>query len=165
MLGAGVDLPLKVDAGGENGEAYDFAEGGLPVLAEFRAFLTKTNALALAVGVIIGAAVSSIVSSLNADVLMPIIGLFLPGGSWRDAKYVLRTTIDAKGKVTENAILYGHLLGTILDFLIIALVVFLIVRALVKPAPKPGPTKKCPECLESIPEAARRCRACTATVA
>jgi large conductance mechanosensitive channel len=133
------------------------------MLAEFRGFLTKTNALALAVGVIIGAAVASIVSAVSSDLLMPIIGLFLPGGSWREAKVVLKTATDASGKVTENAILYGHFLGTVVDFILVALVVFLIVKALVKPAPTP-PMKTCPECLEKIPQAARRCRACTATV-
>ena len=133
------------------------------MIAEFRGFLTKSNALALAVGVIIGAAVSSVVSSVSADLLMPVIGLFMPGGSWRDAKYVLRTTTDAKGKIVESAILYGHFIGTVVDFLIVALVLFFIVRWLVKPAPA-AKTKKCP-CLETIPEAARRCRACTATLA
>src|SRR4051794_37331814 len=114
------------------------------MIAEFRGFLTKTNALALAVGVIIGAAVSSIVSALSADVLMPIVGLFLPGGDWRQAKFILRSTTDAAGKVTESAITYGHLLGAVLDFVIISFVLFLIVRTLVKPvpAPKAEPTKK-----------------------
>jgi large conductance mechanosensitive channel len=137
------------------------------VLAEFRGFLTKTNALALAVGVIIGAAVGNVVSALAADLLMPVIGLFLHGGDWRTAKIVLRTATDATGKVTENAILYGHFIGTLLDFLIISLVVFWIVRLLVKPVPEsaPEPMRKCPECLEMIPQAARRCRACTATSA
>ena len=136
------------------------------MIAEFRGFLTKTNALALAVGVIIGAAVASVVSAVSSDILMPIIGLFLPGGDWREAKYVLKTATDATGKVTENAILYGHFIGTLLDFLIVSLVVFWIVKSLVKPvkAPAAAPTKSCPECLEMIPQAARRCRACTATV-
>lgn len=136
------------------------------MIAEFRGFLTKTNALALAVGVIIGAAVGNIVSALAADILMPVIGLVLPGGGWRDAKVVLSTSTDAAGKVSENAILYGHFLSTIIDFLMISLVLFLIVRTLVKPVPAPAaePQKKCPECLEMIPQAARRCRACTAAV-
>ena len=137
------------------------------MVAEFRGFLTKTNALALAVGVIIGAAVGSVVSAVSADILMPIIGLFLPGGDWRTAKFVLRSTTDAAGKVTESAILYGHFIGTVIDFLIISFVLFLIVKALVKPVPEKAaePTRKCPECLEMIPAAARRCRACTAVVA
>lgn len=136
------------------------------MVSEFRGFLTKTNALALAVGVIIGAAVGNIVSALAADILMPVIGLVLPGGNWREAKIVLHTTTDAAGKVTENAILYGHFIGTFIDFLIISFVLFLIVKALVKPVPvtTPEPMKTCPECLESIPKAARRCRACTAAV-
>jgi large conductance mechanosensitive channel len=139
----------------------------LIVIAEFRGFLTKTNALALAVGVIIGAAVGNVVSGLAADILMPLIGLLLPAGDWRQAKYVLRTTTDAAGKVSENAILYGHFLGTLIDFLVISYVVFLIVKALVKPVPAPAaaPMKACPECLEMVPEAARRCRACTSAIA
>src|ERR1043165_8792065 len=137
------------------------------MISEFRGFLTKTNALALAVGVIIGAAVASVVSAVSSDILMPIIWLVLPGGDWRQAKVVLKTATDASGKVTENAILYGHFIGTVIDFLIVSLVVFWIVKALVKPVPAPEavPTKTCPECLEMIPQAARRCRACTATVA
>lgn len=137
------------------------------MIAEFRGFLTKTNALALAVGVIIGAAVGNVVSAVSADFLMPIISLVLPGGDWRNAKYVLSSTTDAAGKVTENAILYGHFLGVAIDFVIISFVLFLIVRTLIKPVPAPAadPMKKCPECLEMIPQAARRCRACTASVA
>lgn len=125
--------------------------------SEFRGFLTKTNALALAVGVIIGAAIGSVVTAMTADILMPVVGLFLPAGGWREAKFVLRP---------GNAILYGHFIGTVIDFLVISLVLFFIVRALVKPVPvsAPEPTKQCPECLEMIPAAARRCRACTALV-
>ncbi len=130
---------------------------------EFKAFLTKSNALALAVGVIIGAATGKVVSGVVDDLLMPVIGLVLPAGDWREAKFVLRTVTDAKGKMTESAIAYGHLIGTIVDFVFIALVVFLITRALLKPAPAP-PTKNCPDCLESIPEAARKCKACGSSV-
>ncbi|MBV9068346.1 MAG: large conductance mechanosensitive channel protein MscL [Acidobacteria bacterium] len=136
------------------------------MIAEFRGFLTKTNALALAVGVIVGAAVGNVVSALAADVLMPVIGLLLPGGDWRQAKYVLRTATDATGKVSESAILYGHFLGTLIDFVVISFVVFLIVKALVKPVSVPpgAPMKACPECLEMVPAAARRCRACSAAL-
>ena len=137
------------------------------MISEFRGFLTKTNALALAIGVIIGAAVGSVVSAVASDILMPIIGMFMPGGDWREAKIVLKTATDAAGKTTENAILYGHFLGVLLDFLIISFVVFLIVKALIKPVPEPAAQemRECPECLEMIPKAARRCRACTATMA
>jgi len=133
------------------------------MIKEFRAFLTKTNALALAVGVIIGAAVGKVVTELASGILMPVIGLLLPAGNYRQARYVLGTATDAAGKTTENAILYGQFIGAVVDFLVIALVVFLIVRALVKPAPEP-PMKTCPECLEKVPAAARRCRACTSAL-
>ncbi len=130
---------------------------------EFYGFLTKSNALALAVGVIIGAAVGKVVSALTDDLLMPLISPLLPAGNWREARIVLSTSVDAAGKVTENAILWGHFLGTLLDFAIIAFVIFLVMRALLKPAPA-APVKVCPECQETIPAAAKRCRACTSAV-
>jgi large conductance mechanosensitive channel len=134
------------------------------MLEEFKAFLTKSNALALAVGVIIGAATGKVVSGVVDDLLMPVIGLALPAGDWRDAKIVLRTVTDAKGKVSQSAIAYGHLMGTVIDFFLIALLVFLITKALIKPPPAPA-TKSCPECLEAIPLEARKCKACGSSLA
>ena len=133
------------------------------MLAEFKKFLLQTNALALAVGVIIGAAVGKVVSSLASDILMPVIGLAVPGGAWRDAKFVLSTKPDG---TVANAITYGAFLGSVVDFVIIAFVVFMITKALLKPAPAPPApaTKACPECLETIPQAAKRCRACGSAV-
>ena len=60
-----------------------------------------------------------------------------------------------------NAIMMGSILGNLVDFVIIAFVVFTITKALLKPAPAPpaAPTKSCPECLELIPAAARKCKA------
>ena len=102
------------------------------MLTEFRAFLIKANAIALAIGVVLGAAVAKLVSAVADDVLMPLIGLALPGGSWRSARVVLSSTTDAAGKVTENAILYGHLIGALLDFVIVAFVVFLVMKWLIR---------------------------------
>lgn len=124
------------------------------MLADFRAFVTKSNAMALAIGVISGAAVGNVVSALVADLVMPVIGLVLPSGSWREAKLVLSD---------QNAILYGHLLGTLVDFVLIMFVVWVLLRTLIREAP-PAPTRQCPECLEMLPVDARRCRACTAVV-
>jgi large conductance mechanosensitive channel len=121
---------------------------------EFRGFLTKSNALALAVGVIIGAAVGNVVTAVANDILMPLVSVVLPAGDWRQLKWVVHGT---------NAVLYGHLLGVLIDFVIIALIVFLITKALLRPAPTP-PTKICPQCLESVPAAATRCRACTSAL-
>lgn len=135
----------------------------MPMIEEFRKFLLQTNALALAVGVIIGAAVGKVVSSLVADILMPVIGLLIPGGAWRELKWVLTTKPDG---TPANAITYGAFLGNIVDFVIIAFCVFMITKALLKPAPAPPgpPTKECPECKETIPATARKCRACTSPV-
>ena len=134
------------------------------MVQEFKEFLTKTNALALAIGVIIGAAIGKVVSGVVDDVLMPLVGLLLPSGDWREAKIIIKTVTDATGKVSESAIKYGHLIGTVIDFIFIALVVFLVIKALIKPSPPGPPTKNCPECLESISAEARKCKACGSTV-
>ena len=133
------------------------------MLGDFKKFLLQTNALALAVGVIIGAAVGKVVGSLVADILMPVIGLMIPGGAWRELKFVLSTKPDG---TAANAISYGAFLGNIVDFVIIAFVVFMITKSLLKPAPAapPAQTKTCPECLEVLPKAARKCRACCSAV-
>ena len=123
----------------------------------FREFLLKQNALALAVGVVIGAAVGRVVSGIVEDVIMPVVGLALPGGEWRSAAIAL-----PRG----NAIKYGDLAGRCLDFFIVALVVYLVTKALLEaPAAPPPDTKTCPQCLEIVPAAARRCRACTSQLA
>jgi len=130
------------------------------MLKEFKEFLLKQNALALAIGVIIGASIGKVVSAIADDIINPIVGLLLPAGDWRSAKIVLSRATDATGKVTENAIAYGDLIGRTVDFVIIAFVVFMIVKAFL---PKPGnpTTKECPQCLEIVPLAARRCKSCT----
>jgi large conductance mechanosensitive channel len=130
----------------------------------FKAFLLKTNMLALAVAVIIGGAVGKVVSSLVGDILMPLIGLVLPSGDWRAAQWVLSQTVAADGKVTVNAaIKYGTFLGSVVDFAIIAFVVYLITKALIK-EPPPAPTKTCPKCKETIAPDATRCKWCTSEV-
>jgi len=119
---------------------------------EFREFLLKQNAFALAIGVIIGAAIGKVVSGIVEDVLMPVIGLVLPGGEWRSAQITLSG---------QNAIKYGDLVGRVIDFFVIALVVFLLAKAFLE---KPAPTRSCPQCLETIPAGARKCRACASPV-
>jgi hypothetical protein len=68
----------------------------------FQEFLLKQNALALAVGVIIGAAIGKVVASLVADVLMPVIGLGMPGGDWRAAKIVLSESMGGGRKADRQ---------------------------------------------------------------
>jgi large conductance mechanosensitive channel len=137
------------------------------MIKDFVAFLTKANALALAIGVIIGAATGKVVSAIVDDLLMPIVGTIMPAGDWREAQFVISKSIDATGKATVNAVKWGHFIGAMIDFVIIAFVVFLITKALLPKEPPPPPvpeTKTCPECLETIPKAAKKCRACTSVV-
>lgn len=136
------------------------------MLKEFKEFLLKQNALALAIGVIIGAGIGKVVSSIADNLINPIIGEILPGGDWRDAMIELSRTLDEKtGKVSINAISYGQLIGAIVDFVIIALVVFLIARTFIpKQEEKKPETKECAQCREIIPIAATRCKACTQPV-
>jgi large conductance mechanosensitive channel len=130
---------------------------------EFKAFLTKSNALALAVGVIIGAATGKVVTAVVEDVMMPIIGLVLPKGDWREAQIVLSQSVDATGKATVNAIRYGHLIGNLIDFVVVAFMVFLITRALIRPDPE-TPTQTCPYCKETNAVDATRCKACASAI-
>jgi len=99
----------------------------LSLYAQFRAFLLETNALALAIAVVIGAAIGKLVSTIVAGLIMPLIGIVLPGGEWRQIKIVL----DSKG----NAILVGEVVGAALDFVIIALFVFIIAKKILKTTP------------------------------
>jgi len=134
--------------------------------SEFKSFLLKTNALALAIGVIIGAATGKVVSAIVADLLMPVISLMIPSGSWRDAQLVLSQATGADGKPVLNALKYGDVLGNVVDFVIIAFVVFLLTKALIgeeKPAPAP-PSKTCGECKETVAVDARRCKWCGSTL-
>jgi large conductance mechanosensitive channel len=133
------------------------------MLREFRDFLFKQNALALAVGVITGAALGRVVTSLVSDIIMPIIGIGMPGGDWRAAKFVLSQTVGPDGKAVVNSLNYGTFFGTIVDFVIVSLAVFLIVRTALKPSPA-APTKICPFCRETVPAEATKCRACTSPV-
>ena len=130
------------------------------MLKKFMSMLEGLNAMSLALGVIIGGAVGKVVGSLTADVLMPLISMVIPGGSWREAQFVLKRS-DA-GEVV-NAIKLGSFFGTVVDFVIIALVIQWLSKALVKPAPAPpaAPTMKtCGECRESILADARKCKHC-----
>ena len=133
------------------------------MVREFREFLLKQNALALAVGVIVGAALGRLVTSLVSDLLMPVVSLAMPSGDWRAARIVLSEAVGPDSKPVVNALNYGAFLGTVVDFVIVSFVVFLIVRQFLKPSPA-APTRICQFCKEILPADATRCRACTSTL-
>jgi large conductance mechanosensitive channel len=103
-------------------------------LAQMKKFLVETNAMSLALGVVIGGAVGKLVTSLVDGLIMPLVSVVLPGGEWRDWKVVLQHgAAGADGKmVGEKALLLGQVLGATLDFLIIAFVVFVVASKLLK---------------------------------
>ncbi len=108
------------------------------MLQDFREFLLKTNALALAIGVIIGAALGSVVTSLVEDIIMPPVGLLLGGVDFSELKLVLR---EASGDpATEVAIRWGEFLNAVIAFVVIAFVVWRLSKAFVREEAAAGPT-------------------------
>ena len=117
-------------------------------LQDFKAFAMKGNVIDMAVGVIIGGAFGKIVSSIVADVIMPMIGLVVGGVNFTDLKLVLKPAelVDGieKAAVTLN---YGNFIQVTFDFIIIAFSIFLFIKLLSKlkrkkeeaPAPTPAP--------------------------
>ena len=132
----------------------------------FKDFLLKNQVLGLAIAVIMGGAVGKVVSSIVADLLMPLISLVIPGGEWRSAKIVLGKITAADGKEVVNALNYGNFLGSVVDFAMIGFCVYIITKTLIKEAPAPPlpATKECPKCTEAIPVAAKKCKYCTSDV-
>ena len=114
--------------------------------AEFSEFAIKGNAMALAVGTIIGAAFSTITKSLTNDLIMPIVNIFLGGADFTEAKIALprmpwveptfETIVDANGaevvQEVQNYLTYGNFISAVINFFILAFVVFMIVKGLNK---------------------------------
>ncbi len=113
---------------------------------EFIAFAVKGNAMALAVGTIIGGAFSTITKSLTNDLIMPVVNIFMGGADFSDAKIALprmpwveptfETIVDANGaevvQEVQNYLTYGNFISAVINFAILALVVFWLVRGLNK---------------------------------
>ena len=115
-------------------------------LDEFRDFAIKGNAMALAVGTIIGAAFSTITKSLTNDLIMPVVNIFMGGTDFSKMKITLPhmpwiervPVVDEAGDIVKNAdgaiqyvenyLTYGNFISAVINFLILALVVFWIVK-------------------------------------
>ena len=128
-------------------------------MSGFREFLLKTNAMALAIGVIIGVALGNVVNSLVNDIIMPPIGLALGGIDFGELKWILKQAVGGD-PATEVAIRWGNFINVVIAFLAIALVVYWLQKMLVK-EPDPPEVKTCPFCKEANALDATRCRACT----
>ena len=113
---------------------------------EFKTFAIKGNAMALAVGTIIGGAFSTITKSLTNDLIMPLVNIFLGGADFSEAKIALprmpwveptyETIVNAEGvevvQEVQNYLTYGNFISAVINFFILALVVFFIVKGLNK---------------------------------
>lgn len=145
------------------------------MLKEFKEFALRGNVVDMAVGIIIGAAFGTIVSSLVKDVIMPPIGLLLGNVDFSNLFVVLKDgvtagpygSLDQAQKAGAVSINYGTFLNQVVSFLIVAFAVFLMIRAInklkrteVAPAPVPT-TKTCPHCQMDVPIKATRCAHCT----
>lgn len=145
------------------------------MLKDFKEFALRGNVVDMAVGIIIGAAFSTIVTSLVSDILMPPIGVLLGNVDFssffivlKEGKlpgpYVSPSAAKAAGAATIN---YGVFVNTVISFLIVALAVFLLVRNINRlkrqeeAPPAVVTTKECPYCLSVIPIKATRCAHCT----
>lgn len=147
------------------------------IWSEFKEFAVKGNAVDLAVGVIIGAAFGSVITSLVKDVIMPPISLLTGGLDFSNQFVILRAAKDGStafhtpadavraGAITWN---YGNFITLLINFFIVAAAVFLVVRVineLRKPAAKGPDMKDCPACAMKIPIKATRCPHCTSELA
>ena len=125
------------------------------MLKEFKEFAMKGNVLDMAVGIIIGGAFGTIVSSFVADVMMPPLGLLMGGLDFKDMFVTLKDGAKAAGPYASladakaagaNTLNYGVFVNAVVSFLIVAFAVFLVVKAMnnmrrTQPAaPPPGPT-------------------------
>ena len=105
---------------------------------EFVAFAVKGNAMALAVGTIIGAGFKTITDSLTNHIIMPVVSIFLGGIDFKEMKIELPRLFgeapvdEATGEVIKNYMYYGEFIAAVINFFILALVVFWLVKGLNK---------------------------------
>ncbi|MCD7762589.1 MAG: large conductance mechanosensitive channel protein MscL [Lachnospiraceae bacterium] len=139
---------------------------------EFKAFIMRGNVIDMAVGVIIGAAFSNIVSSLVNDIVMPVVTLVTGRINFTDLMIPLDgnsyTTLAAAQEAGASVIAYGNFIQMIVEFLLTALVIFFVIKGinkLHKPAPEPEVTTKiCPFCKSEVHKDATKCPNCTSAL-
>lgn len=134
------------------------------IIEEFKKFIMRGNVMDMAVGVIVGGAFTAIVTSLNQDVLTPILGIF--GGI--DFSNLYLTLGSGEG---APILAYGNFITAVINFLITAFVIFMLIKCInvlndrfsrkEDEPPKLPETKSCPYCFSEIPIGALRCGHCT----
>lgn len=137
-------------------------------IGEFKKFILRGNVMDMAVGVIVGGAFTAIVTSLNQDILTPILGIF-GGTDFSNLSVKLGSGEEAP------VLMYGNFITAVINFLITAFVIFCMVKAInalnekftkkAEEAPAAPTTKKCPFCKSEIAIDATRCPHCTSELA
>jgi large conductance mechanosensitive channel len=141
---------------------------------EFKKFAVKGNALDMAVGIIVGAAFGTIVTSLVGDIIMPPIGLVLGNIDFKNLFIVIKhgtqpgdyPTIEAAQQLGAVTINYGRFINNIISFLIVSFSVFMLIKLIgtlkKEEVPVAPATKECPYCTTKIAIKAIKCPSCTA---
>ena len=150
----------------------------MKIVDEFKEFAVKGNVVDMGVGIVIGAAFTSVVNSLVKDIFTPLIGSITTGVNFSNWFITLKqgknggpysTLIDAQA---DNAITInlGQFVNATISFLIVAMILFLFIRSINKlkrpthVTADPVKTRECPYCLSTIAIAARRCAFCTSEI-
>jgi large conductance mechanosensitive channel len=126
----------------------------MPMLKEFKEFLLKQNIVALAIAVVVGTALSTLVKALVDDFIMPIVAAIGPAGDWKTATWDV-------GSVKFGI---GDFLAALINFIIIGFVAWRIAKVFIKTEVE-KPTKDCPYCRMSMDAGATRCPHCTSQLA
>lgn len=131
----------------------------MSIFSEFKKFAMRGNVIDMAVGVIIGASFSSIVTSLVNDVIMPPIGMILGRVNFSDLTLALQEkTIQSPPVIIK----YGAFINTIVNFIIIAFVLFILIKQINRfKGPEVATTKQCSFCDSTVSAKATRCPHCT----
>jgi len=120
---------------------------------DFKAFISRGNVVDMAIAVVIGGAFGKIVTAFVQGIIMPTVGLMLPGNQWEQWEL--------------GPLKVGVLLGSIVDFLLISMAIFLVlIKGLgainrLRGKEDTPRTKTCPHCLETVPYGATKCKFCT----
>lgn len=139
---------------------------GKGLIEEFKKFIMRGNVMDMAVGVIMGGAFTSIVTSLNQDILTPILGIF-GGTDFSNLKVAM-----GSGEAAP-VLCYGNFITAVINFLITSFVIFILIKGIngiserllkKEEAPKAPDTKTCPYCKSTIAIEATRCPHCTSVL-
>lgn len=141
------------------------------MIKEFKEFIMRGNVMDMAVGVIVGGAFNTIVTSLVNDIIMPVISLATGKVDFTNLFFTLDgskyATLAEAQEAGASVFAYGSFIQNVLQFLIVAFVLFMVIKGMNKlrrqpeEAPAAPTTKICPFCKSEIPIEATRCGFCT----